>query len=75
MTNWKNLTNRLDNDIFARYSLYNDTQPKGNTVPDSRNKEGALRLVGGSTISNDTQAVVLALLYIGDQIALNGIKG
>lgn len=44
-------------------------------MPDNRNKEGALRLVGGSTTSTDTQAVVLALLYIGDQIALNGIKG
>lgn len=44
-------------------------------MSDNRNKEGALRLVGGSTISNDTQAVVLALLYIGDQIALNGFRG
>jgi hypothetical protein len=75
VTNWKNLTTRLDKDISTRYSLYNDTQPKGNTVPDSRNKEGALRLISGSTTSTDTQAIVLALLYIGDQIELNGLRG
>jgi hypothetical protein len=44
-------------------------------VPDNRNKEGALRLISGSTTSTDTQAIVLALLYIGDQLALNGLKG
>jgi len=44
-------------------------------VVENKNKKGALRLLLGSTTTPDTQAIVMALLYIGDQIALNGIKG